>query len=185
MKSIYAFLVYACEQLVFLKITDTICKLFSINLQQQKYRLHSSSCRIIALVGYIEVNALVGNLIISPKSGSFTTIQKVATHYVSKNGKLHYASSNGKLIDVEKFGNFYHILYQLHCILRDAFGRRRQNFAVISTTFSLRHKNFTTTFRCENLCSTRGWIVESSPPITASQYSNWDYILDNIANTKS
>ena len=111
--------------------------------------------------------------------------QKVATHYVSKNGKLHYSSSNGKLIDVEKFGNFYYIFNQLCCILRDAFGRRRQNFAVISTTFSLRHKNFTTTFRCENLCSMRGWIVESSPPITASQYSNWDYILDNIATTKS
>ena len=185
MKSIYAFLVYACEQLVFLKITDTICKSFSINLQQQKYRLHSSSCRIIALLGYIVVNSLVENFMISPESGNFTAMQKVATHYVSKNGKLHYASSSGKLIDVEKFGNFYHILYQLHCILRDVFGRRRQNFAVISTTFSLRHKNFTTTFRCENLCSMREWIVESSPPITASQYSNWDYILDNIATTKS
>ena len=127
--------VYACEQLVFLRITDTICKLFSINLQQQKYRLHSSSCRIIALVGYIVVNALVGNIIISPK---------VAVHYDSKsgnslcfkNGKLHYASSNGKLIDVEKFGNFYYIFNQLHCKLRDAFGRRTQNFTVASATFS-------------------------------------------------
>ena len=128
---------------------------------------------------------MVGNFTILPKSRKFTTIQEMTTRYLSKNGKSHYASSNGKLIDVEKFGNFYYIFNQLCCKLRDAFGRRTQNFTVASATFSLRHKNFTTTFRCENLCSMRGWIVESSPPITASQYSNWDYILDNIATTKS
>ena len=37
----------------------------------------------------------------------------------------------------------------------------------------------------ESMFDGGGWIVESSPPITASQYSNWDYILDNIATTKS
>ena len=49
---------------------------------------------------------------------------KVATRYASKIGKLHYASSNGKLLDVEKFGNFYNIFFQLRCKLRDALGRR-------------------------------------------------------------